>query len=98
MNSFIKQISDGLPSMDNIIVAPLVRQISWTNNVLIFFRIDRRCVGIILCAAKDDVTVEYALSRTISPTLVSTYSTELIDKDALQKEVCIEWSNFMRLI
>ncbi len=67
MNSFIKQISDGLPSMDNIIVAPLVRQISWTNNVLIFFShrstlrrhnimcSKRRCYGRI-CVIKDNIS------------------------------------------
>ena len=27
-------------------------------------------VGLVLCASKDDMVVEYALSRSISPTLV----------------------------
>lgn len=31
-------------------------------------------LGLILCASKDDAVVEYALSRSLSPTLVSDYS------------------------
>ena len=38
-------------------------------------------VGVILCAAKDDSVVEYALSRSTSPTLVSSYTGEVEDTD-----------------
>ena len=41
-------------------------------------------VGVILCAAKDDAVVEYALSRSLSPTLVSDYTLRLPDKKLLQ--------------
>ena len=44
-------------------------------------------VGIILCAAKDDEVVEFALSRSLSPTLVSEYTLHLPDKKLLQKKL-----------
>lgn len=37
-------------------------------------------VGVILCASKDDEVVEFALSRSLSPTIVSEYNLKLIDK------------------
>lgn len=44
-------------------------------------------VGIILCASKDDEVVEFALSRSLSPTMVSEYTLKLIDKNLLQKKL-----------
>jgi predicted nuclease of restriction endonuclease-like (RecB) superfamily len=44
-------------------------------------------VGIILCASADEQVVEYAMSRTISPTLVSKYKLELPDKKLLEKRL-----------
>jgi len=44
-------------------------------------------VGIILCAAKDDEVVEFALSRSLSPTLVSDYTLHLPDKKLLQNKL-----------
>ncbi len=44
-------------------------------------------VGLILCASKDDAVVEYALSRSLSPTLVSDYSLCLPDKKLLQAKL-----------
>lgn len=44
-------------------------------------------VGIILCKSKDDEVVEYALSRHLSPTLVSEYKTKLIPKKTLRKKL-----------
>ncbi len=44
-------------------------------------------VGVILCAGKDDEVVEYALSRSLSPTLVSEYRLKLIDKKLLQRKL-----------
>lgn len=41
-------------------------------------------IGILLCKSKDDTVVEYALSRTLSPTLVADYHTKLPDKKLLQ--------------
>ena len=44
-------------------------------------------VGIILCASKNDSVVELATSRTLSPTAIATYSTNLIDTKLLQKKL-----------
>ena len=44
-------------------------------------------VGVILCASKDDAVVEYALSRSLSPTLVSDYRLCLPDKKLLQDKL-----------
>lgn len=44
-------------------------------------------VGLILCASKDDVVVEYALSRSMSPTLVSDYTLCLPDKQILKDKL-----------
>ena len=41
-------------------------------------------IGILLCKSKDDTVVEYALSRTLSPTLVADYETKLPNKILLQ--------------
>lgn len=44
-------------------------------------------VGLILCASKDDAVVEYALSRSMSPTLVSDYTLCLPDKAILKNKL-----------
>lgn len=44
-------------------------------------------VGLILCASKDDAVVEYALSRSMSPTLVSDYTLCLPDKKILKDKL-----------
>lgn len=44
-------------------------------------------VGVILCASKDDEVVEFALSRSLSPTMVSEYNLKLIDKSLLQRKL-----------
>ena len=44
-------------------------------------------VWVILCASKDNAVVEYALSRSISPTLVSDYQLCLPDKQLLQNKL-----------
>ena len=41
-------------------------------------------IGILLCKGKDNTVVEYALSRTLSPTLVADYETKLPSKQLLQ--------------
>ena len=41
-------------------------------------------IGILLCKGKDDTVVEYALSRSLSPTLVADYKTKLPDKRMLK--------------
>ncbi|MCD8166225.1 MAG: PDDEXK nuclease domain-containing protein [Bacteroides sp.] len=44
-------------------------------------------IGILLCKDKDNEIVEYALSRSLSPTLVSEYQTQLPDKKLLQMKL-----------
>lgn len=44
-------------------------------------------VGVILCKEKDDEVVEIALSRSLSPTLVASYETHLIDKNLLRSKL-----------
>ena len=44
-------------------------------------------VGLILCASKDNAVVEYALSRSMSPTLVSDYTLCLPDKKILKDKL-----------
>lgn len=48
---------------------------------------EKPSVGIILCKNKDSKVVEYALSRSMSPTLVSKYETKLIDKKLLENKL-----------
>jgi len=43
-------------------------------------------VGILLCNDKDDTVVEYALSRSLSPAMISQYQTKLPDKKLLQRK------------
>lgn len=44
-------------------------------------------IGILLCKDKDVEVVEYALSRSLSPTLVSEYKMQLPDKKLLQQKL-----------
>lgn len=44
-------------------------------------------VGLLLCASKNDEVVEYAMSRTMSPMLVSQYQLHLPDKTILEKKL-----------
>ena len=44
-------------------------------------------IGVLLCKDKDNEIVEYALSRSLSPTLVSEYKTQLPDKKILQQKL-----------
>jgi predicted nuclease of restriction endonuclease-like (RecB) superfamily len=44
-------------------------------------------IGVLLCKDKDTEVVEYALSRNLSPTLVSEYKTQLPDKKLLQQKL-----------
>ena len=44
-------------------------------------------IGILLCKDKDIEIVEYALSRNLSPTMVSQYETQLPDKKLLQQKL-----------
>lgn len=56
-------------------------------------------IGILLCKGKDTEVVEYALSRNLSPALVSEYQTALPDKKLLQAklhELVELWENQKR--
>jgi predicted nuclease of restriction endonuclease-like (RecB) superfamily len=44
-------------------------------------------IGILLCKDKDSEVVKYALSRSLSPTMVSVYEMQLPDKAILQKKL-----------
>ncbi|MCF0185637.1 MAG: DUF1016 domain-containing protein [Bacteroidaceae bacterium] len=44
-------------------------------------------IGVLLCKNKDDEVVEYAMSRSLSPTLVAQYELALPDKKLLQQRV-----------
>jgi len=43
-------------------------------------------IGILLCKGKDDMVVEYAMNRSLSPTLVADYKTQLPDKLLLKQK------------
>ncbi len=44
-------------------------------------------IGMLLCATKDEEVVEYAVSRSLSPTLIAEYQTRLPDKRLLQAKL-----------
>ncbi|MCC6760734.1 MAG: DUF1016 family protein [Chitinophagaceae bacterium] len=44
-------------------------------------------IGILLCKDKDSEVVEYSLSRSLSPTMVAAYKTQLPDKKLLQQKL-----------
>lgn len=44
-------------------------------------------IGVLLCKDQDSEVVEYALSRSLSPTMVSEYKTQLPDKKVLQQKL-----------
>lgn len=44
-------------------------------------------IGVLLCKDKDDEVVEYALSRSLSPTMVAQYQLNLPDKKVLQQKM-----------
>jgi predicted nuclease of restriction endonuclease-like (RecB) superfamily len=48
---------------------------------------ERPSIGVLLCATKDDEVVEYALARTISPTLVAEYQMMLPPKALLRRKL-----------
>jgi predicted nuclease of restriction endonuclease-like (RecB) superfamily len=48
-------------------------------------------IGVLLCTAKNNEVVEFALSRNISPALVAEYETKLIDKNLLRR-MLHEWT------
>ena len=53
-------------------------------------------VGLLLCAAKNDEVVEYAMSRTMLPMLVSQYQLQYLIRQFLKRN-CNNWLIFHRL-
>ena len=43
-------------------------------------------IGILLCKGKDDIVVEFALNRSLSPTLIADYKTQLPNKELLKQK------------
>lgn len=48
---------------------------------------EKPSIGILLCKDKDDEVVEYAMARSLSPTLVAEYQLSLPDKKLLQAKI-----------
>ncbi len=48
---------------------------------------ERSSIGLLLCATKDSEVVEYALSRSASPTLIAEYQRMLPDKEVLRAKL-----------
>ncbi|HLU85571.1 MAG TPA: PDDEXK nuclease domain-containing protein [Vicingaceae bacterium] len=48
---------------------------------------EKPSIGVLLCKDKDSEVVEYALSRSLSPTMVAEYKTQLPDKKLLQQKL-----------
>lgn len=44
-------------------------------------------IGVLLCASKNNEVVEFALSRSLSPTLISEYKTKLPDRKLLKRKL-----------
>jgi hypothetical protein len=44
-------------------------------------------IGVLLCREKNDEVVKYALSRSVSPAVISDYETRLIPKEILRKKL-----------
>ena len=44
-------------------------------------------IGVLLCREKNDEVVQYALSRSVSPAIISDYETKLIPKEVLKKKL-----------
>ena len=86
-------VRGGLKSRAAVALPPLFTHIGQINFYLEALDRDVKkpnenpSVGVILCAGKDDAVVEYALSRSMSPTLVSDYTLHLPDKKLLQNKL-----------
>ena len=59
------------------LVEPLDRDVKRAN--------ENPSVGVLLCKSADHSTVEYALSRTMSPALVAEYKRVMIPREVLQE-------------
>ena len=48
---------------------------------------EKPSIGILLCDEKDHEVVKYAMSRSLSPTMIADYKTKLIPKELLQNKM-----------
>jgi len=48
---------------------------------------ENHSIGVLLCKDKDQEVVEYAMSRSLSPTMISEYKTQLPDKKLLKQKL-----------
>jgi len=48
---------------------------------------EKPSIGVLLCKDQDNEVVEYALSRSLSPTMIAEYKTQLPDKQLLIKKL-----------
>ena len=63
---------------NQIKLSPVVRELAPHENP---------SIGVLLCKSKDDEVVEYALSRSLSPTMVAEYELKLPDKTLLRRKM-----------
>ena len=69
----------------NFYLEALDRDIKKTN--------ENPSIGILLCKSKDDLVVEYALSRSMNPAMIANYQTKLPDKQFLHDK----WQEIIEL-
>ena len=82
MKDFILEIGKFKPeyiSKMNFYLEALDRQVKQKD--------ENPSVGIILCSSKNDEVVEYSMSRSLSPTMISNYTLKLPDKKILEKKL-----------
>jgi predicted nuclease of restriction endonuclease-like (RecB) superfamily len=48
---------------------------------------DNPSIGLLLCASANDTVVEYALNRSVSPTMIAEYKLKLPDKEVIRKKI-----------
>ena len=58
---------------------------------------EKPAIGVLLCANQDDEVVEYALSRSASPTLIAEYEIQLPDKKLLRAKLHEFYQNLARI-
>jgi len=75
-----------LPSMPVVLT-----RVSWTHHLEILKPNENPSIGVLFCKSKNDEVVEIAMSRQISPTLVSVYETKFLDKKLLPS-LLHDWS------
>ena len=78
----LESLEKSAPTEVKQIVSPVVTQLKKSKVSK-----QKERVGILLCKQKDDEVVEFALSRNMSPALVSKYKTKLLNKQLLKKRL-----------